>query len=311
MDMNWIKKGLIYQPDSTNWWSRKYALYPTPHFIEEDNIIRIYFGTIDDNFFGRISFIDVDANDPSKILFDPKNFILDLGTKGAFDDCGVSPASIVQIDGKTCLYYSGFCRSFQTPYHIFSGIAVMNDSGGFKRYSDVPVLDRTIDECFDKGGPIVIKENGIFKTWYVSGLRWETITSSLYTNKQMPVHVIRYGESKDGINWVTRPEICIDFASKEEFGFGRPWVIKDEGIYKMWYSIRSRNLPYRLGYAESADGLYWTRMDDSINLKISEAGWDSEMICYAAVIKANNHTYLFYNGNNHGETGFGYAVSQN
>jgi hypothetical protein len=31
------------------------------------------------------------------------------------------------------------------------------------------------------------------------------------------------------------------------------------------------------------------------------------MICYPAVIKIYDKTYLFYNGNNNGKTGFGYA----
>lgn len=305
--MNWVKKGLIFQPDPSLWWSRKYALYPTPVYIKDKNLLRIFFGCVDENMFGRISFIDLDPSDPSHIIYDPKKYVLDLGEKGAFDDCGVSPASVVSIGNQTFLYYSGFCRSFQSPYHIFSGLAVIDANGQCERYTDVPILDRTKGEYFDKAGQVVIEEDGIFKTWYVSGLRWETITSSLYTNKQMPVHVIRYGESKDGIHWKTYPHICIDFATEEEFGFGRPWVIKDGEVYKMWYSIRSRNLPYRLGYAESADGVHWTRMDEKISLRVSDDGWDSGMICYAAVISLEGKTYMFYNGNNHGETGFGYA----
>jgi hypothetical protein len=31
------------------------------------------------------------------------------------------------------------------------------------------------------------------------------------------------------------------------------------------------------------------------------------MVCYPAVVQVKGQTYLFYNGNNNGETGFGAA----
>jgi hypothetical protein len=75
----------------------------------------------------------------------------------------------------------------------------------------------------------------------------------------------------------------------------------------MWYSIRSHSRPYRIGYAESADGLCWERRDHEAGIEASASGWDSEMICYAAVIDVNGRRLLFYNGNRHGATGFGVA----
>jgi hypothetical protein len=75
----------------------------------------------------------------------------------------------------------------------------------------------------------------------------------------------------------------------------------------MWYSLRRKNITYRIGYAESKDGIHWERKDNEAGIDVSENGWDSEMICYPAVIKVKGKTYLFYNGNNNGVTGFGYA----
>ena len=41
----------------------------------------------------------------------------------------------------------------------------------------------------------------------------------------------------------------------------------------------------------------------------SQAGaWDSEMICFPYIQATKYGTYMFYNGNNNGETGFGAAV---
>jgi predicted GH43/DUF377 family glycosyl hydrolase len=305
--MEWIKKGLIFCPDGQNWWSTRYAMYPTPIYLPELNCIRVYYGTIDSEFYGRTSFIDLNADDPKQIHSNSNEVVLDLGIRGTFDDCGATPASILKIEGEYYFFYSGFCRSHKSPYQIFSGLAISKDAQTFQKFSKVPVLDRTDLEYFDRAGQSVIFDEGIYKSWYVSGVAWETLNTSLYSNKDMPVHTIRYATSKDCINWIAEPEPSINFLNEEEFGFGRPWVYKDGNIYKMWYSIRNRNLPYKIGYAESLNGIDWIRKDSQVGIEVSEHGWDSEMICYGAVINVKGRTFMFYNGNNHGDTGFGYA----
>ena len=62
-----------------------------------------------------------------------------------------------------------------------------------------------------------------------------------------------------------------------------------------------------IGYAESVDGLRWTRLDDQIDLSRSTSGWDAEMVCYTAIVNVNGNVYMFYNGNGNGKTGFGCA----
>jgi hypothetical protein len=122
-----------------------------------------------------------------------------------------------------------------------------------------------------------------------------------------PRYVVRSAESSDGVHWSDGGHVCINLEA-DEFGIGRPWVIRDVDRNRMWYSIRSHSRPYRIGYAESADGLSWKRLDDSVGITASESGWDSEMICYAAMIDVNEKRLTFYNGNRHGATGFGVAV---
>jgi hypothetical protein len=83
----------------------------------------------------------------------------------------------------------------------------------------------------------------------------------------------------------------------------------------MWYSYRQKrgyrsdkSSSYRLGYAESRDGIKWNRKDDQVGINVSPSGWDSEMIEYPFYYAQNDKEYLFYNGNGFGKTGFGYAV---
>ena len=65
---------------------------------------------------------------------------------------------------------------------------------------------------------------------------------------------------------------------------------------------------YRIGYAESQNGIDWDRMDEKAGIDLSLEGWDSEMISYPNVIKKENQLLMFYNGNGFGKSGFGYAT---
>jgi hypothetical protein len=94
-------------------------------------------------------------------------------------------------------------------------------------------------------------------------------------------------------------------------------VVKDAGRYKMFYSVRNRLKGYRIGYAESQDGVVWDRKDDKVGIDVSQTGWDAGVVFYASVLRARNQTYMFYNGNyensisQSGKSCLGYATMQN
>ena len=166
-------------------------------------------------------------------------------------------------------------------------------------------LNRDEIDPYSTFAPFVLKDKGIWKMWYVSLIKWEE-----KNNELKHYYHIKYAESLDGINWKKEGKICIDFKNTLEYAIARPCVIKRGNIYKMWYSYRAgeKNLTYRIGYAESMDGINWERMDEKMNLSISESGWDSEMICYAYLFEHDSKLYMLYNGNGYGKTGIGLAV---
>jgi hypothetical protein len=305
-DMNWIKKGLIYMPDGSLWWNKNYSILPTPIFIDSLNVIRVFFAVTCIENFGRITFIDLDPDNPSKIVNNPNIISLDIGIDGAFDDCGVNPSCVLKVGEKWHMYYAGYQRHYKTPYSILSGLATSNDGIYFQRQQNTPILERKNGELSLRSAPSVIIEQGIFKMIYVADHGWRELNSSIYKSKLMPMYSLKYAESYDGVNWVETSSAVL-IPEGDEFGFGRPYLIKEDNLYKLYYSIRSTNKTYRLGYAESNDCLNWTRKDDLMDIDVSEFGWDSEMICYPAVMKICDKTFLFYNGNNNGITGFGYA----
>jgi hypothetical protein len=137
--------------------------------------------------------------------------------------------------------------------------------------------------------------------WYLSCIGWDIVSG-----KPRHRYHIKYAESKDGIHWQREGIVCIDFASPDEYAISRPSVIKDGDRYKMWYSYRGEH--YRIGYAESDDGINWRRMDDVHGLEVSPQGWDSEMVEYPYIFDHYGTRYMLYNGNGYGKSGFGCAV---
>jgi len=144
----------------------------------------------------------------------------------------------------------------------------------------------------------------VFKLWYIAGSDWVTIGG-----KAMPKYELRYQESVDGIHWLPNGVVSMAITGEDEHGFGRPWVIKrGPEDYQLFYSIRRRSCAaYRLGYAESTDGVHWIRKDEEMGLDVEPGRFDSAAMMYSSVISVKGRTYCFYNGNNFGQDGFGVA----
>jgi len=303
MGVKWRKQGHIYAPDGELWWARSHAVLPTAEVV--DNTIRVYFASLDEHRYGRIGYVELDATDPKRILSEATEPVLDIGQPGAFDDSGVNPSCLVRVGRRRYLYYTGWQRCERVPYMLFTGLAT-GDAGGnvFTKYAPTPVLDRTPGESFSRAAPFVLIERGVFRMWYWSCESWSREEGGIhYTG------VIRYAESTDGIQWTAADRPCIAPDRPDDHSVGRPCVIVDCGVYRMWYSIRSASpAGYRIGYAESADRVTWTRKDREAGIHPADSGWDAEMICYPCVVDAGGRRYMFYNGNRRGATGFGYAV---
>jgi hypothetical protein len=274
---------------------------PTPEIVDE-HTIRVHFAALDDQKFGRPGWVDVDAANPVIVLREAEEPSLDLGALGAFDDSGVVPSFFAPVDGRRCLYYIGWQRCERVPYKMFTGLAEVA-AERFRRLTSAPLMDRTDAEPFLRANPTILLENNRYRAWYVSATGWTTVDGKPY-----PHYVIRHAESSDGLRWSDDGEVCIGHDSPDEFGISRPWVLRDPDCYRMWYAVRSRSAPYRIGYAESVDGLSWVRKDQEVGIQRSEAGWDAEMICFPAVIDVHGRRLMFYCGNRHGATGFGVAV---
>ncbi len=308
--MHWEKRGLIFAPKYQDGWMCSHAQVPLTDIIS-DQVIRIYFGTRDNLNRTRPTYIEVNANQPERILYAHDQPVMEIGALGSFDDCGVMPSQILNVGGVKYLLYTGWNTSTTVPYRNSIGLASSDDDGQtFTRLYQGPILDRTHNEPHFCATPFVLIENGIWRMWYLSCTKW-----MIYDNRPEPFYHIKYAESADGTHWNRSGRVCIDFKDSDEGGLARPTIIKDDDGYKMWYCYRgSRSYrtdmsqSYRVGYAESDDGIYWQRNDDKTGIDTSVNGWDSEMIAYPFVYCYSNKKYMLFNGNGFGKSGFGYAV---
>ncbi|MEM7034905.1 MAG: hypothetical protein AAF629_35525, partial [Chloroflexota bacterium] len=310
--MQWKKMGLIYKPDNVHPWSVSHAQVPIVDRVNDD-VLRIYFGTRDKTNRTVTTYIEVEADNPQHILYVHDKQCLGLGELGCFDDSGAMPSWIVNQGDLKYLYYIGWNTGVTVSYRNSIGLAVSHDQGRtFERMYPGPIMDRTKTEPQFCACPCVIVENGLWRMWYLSCVKW-----GVYKGHTEPFYHIKYAESHDGIHWDRQGIVAIDFKSDHEAGIVRSSVIKEDGLYRMWYSYRGykdyrteTTVSYRIGYADSNDGTTWTRKDEQVGLDISNTGWDSEMLAYPYVYRHKGETYMIYNGNGFGRSGIGYARLQ-
>lgn len=280
-------------------WAVSHAALPTVSHAGEHGF-DLYYSPRDGDGRAHIARARVDADLHVAAIDDEP--ALAPGRLGAFDDSGVTSSWITSHAGREYLYYTGWTRGVSVPFYFYVGLAVSEDGGQtFERVSRAPVLERSDVDPFLTASPCVLVEDGRWRMWYVSCVRWAI-------EDAQPKHWyhVKYAESDDGVHWSRDGTVCIDFKDESEYAIARPCVVRDGDLYRMWFSARGD--AYRLGYAESRDGISWERRDAEAGLKPAAAGPDSEMIAYPLVFDFKERRHMLYNGNGYGATGIGHAV---
>ncbi len=299
----WQKIGRIFTPGRADWMVT-HAQNPLPEPLG-GWVFRVHFASRDGLNRARGGYFDVDLRRPFDTLAVSEMPTLDLGELGAFDDCGVMPSSLVDLPGERRLYYTGWSKAVEVPFSFHIGLAVSVNGGlTYRRASRAPVLGRTHHDPFITGAPYVLLEQGLFRMWYISATKWEKTPEQ---PKPKHYYTVKYAESVDGLSWHTSDHLCIDYV-RDEYAIARPVVFKDGDRYHMWFTFRGGHDTYRVGTAESDDGVHWRRSAEPLGLDVASSGWDSNMICYAHPLRYDGALYALYNGNDYGLTGVGLAV---
>jgi hypothetical protein len=301
--VKWVKKGLVFSPAGQHEWVTSHAMLPIADWISDDRY-RIYFSGRDRVNRSLTGYAEIDIRDPKKSLILSPEPVLRLGALGAFDDNGVSPTWLVNHKNSKYLYYMGWNKGSVVRAAEVSGLAISNDGGRtFERYSRAPIIDRTDREPFlILVISCIMIEGNTWRMWYDSADTW--------LSPELPRYNIKYAESTDGIRWERKGIVSVDYKAPDETRVSRASVIKEDGIYQMWFCYAMGSGGYRMGYAESEDGISFERMDDRAGIHVSASGWDSEMVCYPHVFVHKGQKIMLYCGNGYGRTGFGCAVME-
>lgn len=297
----WKKLGRIFEPTGGLPWVKSHAMSPFAWPIGGDRY-RIYFAGRDDRGRSQVGYVEVSLSEPGRVLAASDGPVIPLGPLGSFDDSGVLASWLVGHGGRIYHYYGGWSLGVSVPFYCFTGLALSEDGGrSFTKVHGAPILDRCAADPYMNGSPCVVVREGRWRMWYYSATGWEMADGQ-------PKHYyhIRYAESDDGVTWRRDGRVAIGFESPDEYAIARPSVLWHRGRYRMWYSYRGE--AYRIGYAESADGYTWTRMDARAGIGAGPEAWDAESVEYSHVFEHDGRLYMLYNGNGYGKTGFGLAV---
>ena len=305
--MHWVKKGLIFKANGEFGWINSHA--QIPKVLVRDNCLRVYFSPRPVPGRSCIAMMDLSIDNPLDILHIYESPVLDHGEEGQFDEHGVMPNWVEEINGKVYLTYVGWSRRDSIPYSNWVGLACSEDGGlNFRKMFKGPILDRTPYETLSGTGLMCIKKEDIYYGFYANGTKWYKRNSGWDS-----AYEIVSAKSKDLIHWYDRNGIPLLPTKIENEANTVPTIVKIGNKFHMWFCYRGvedyhdGSQSYSIGYAWSNDLEHWNRNDDEAGIEKSVNGFDSKMMAYPCVVKVRNKYLMFYNGNGFGQSGFGYA----
>lgn len=299
----WRKLGRLYVPKGDGRHSKllTHAANPLPVHLDGD-VYRVFFSGRDIINRSSVGAVDIDLQKLSVIKEYQFPFFVH-GPVGTFFADGVSIGNCYEVDGTRFLLFMGWQNPVNKHWRGDIGRLIVTSEFTLELESSDPFMGS------DKIDPISLSYPWVqprastgYDMWYGSTRSWDA------GNGEM-LHVINHAFSHDGHDW-HRTGSCVPFELGVAQAFSRPTVVGNPiSGYEMWFSYRcGTGKKYRIGYAESENGITWRLANDKAGITVSDSGWDSEMIEYPFVFDHKGMRYMLYNGNDYGKTGFGLAV---
>lgn len=232
---------------------------------------------------------------------DSDNPCLSLGPPGDFDDAHVFAPCVAYEKASFAMWYCG-SRGAVGDRVFELGLATSLDGIRFAKHPQSPVLSfgdgqRSIltPALLRHPDGSVCRENGKLRIWF----------SACDFPSGNALHTLHEATSADGVGWTPPSGALLE-------NVYAPTVIKEQGVYRMWYADVSRD-PWAFRYATSADGICWeVASGDVMTL---DQGWERQRLFYPTVIKAEGRYLMWYGSYTHqpGEemkTALGFAASE-
>jgi predicted GH43/DUF377 family glycosyl hydrolase len=211
-------------------------------------------------------------------------------------------SSVIEVDGTYHMYFWGREDPAADPLYWYWDIGHATSPDGVTWVMDPanPVLVRgAAGEWDDHAAAFaaVIHDGSQFRMWYTGG--------------DGEVGRVGYATSPDGSTWTKHPgNPVMDVGASGAFDDLGVWpgeVLFDGSRYRMWYTgahgTISSDWDWRIGYAESDDGLSWIRHPAPV---LEPAGWEGTIVYAPAVLFDGARYHMWYTA---GGVDIGYAVS--
>jgi predicted GH43/DUF377 family glycosyl hydrolase len=220
---------------------------------------------------------------------------------GTWDETTVEFPMVLRENGQYKMWYTG--------WHLGPplGIGYATSPDGIHWTKDTtnnPVMSAGT-AVWEAGGPsyctVLPVQGGGYKMWYTG------------FNSQGDYPAIGYAESVNGITWqrpLSNPVLTTGSSGEWDERFvALPRVLYHDGIYYMWYTGGKSwvDPPWHIGLAVSADGIAWTKYNDSTTtnhpyaesdpvLSPSQGQWDGDFIEAGTIMLIGDTLHMWYDG---------------
>ncbi len=241
-----------------------------------------------------------------KITKHPANPVLDVAGSD-IESVAVYEPWVMNINGCYTMWYGGRGKGRDEICVAFS-----IDGINWRRHEGNPVLttgDEPSGWAYSKiTRPSVVIVDGIYHMWY-SSVEPPPDTGKPPLDRQAAR--IGHASSSDGIHWnkCAANPVLSPTESWELLSLQCPNVLYEDCRYKMWFCGGRRYETDAVGYAESVDGIAWTKHPGN-PLFHAQGGWEGHKIGPLTVVRADNWYYAFYNAYDDADKGDGCGYSR-
>jgi hypothetical protein len=308
----WRRRGVVVAPPATHGWWRRSAGIPTCLPLADD-LWRVWFGGRDAHGRAGVLCADLDPRDGLRVRAVHDVPTLGRGAAGAFDEAGLWVSAVVADGDRLLAWYTGMRLGGEGRYALAIGLAESRDGGlTFRKPGDGPVLASAPDHASFATTPCVRRTPAGYAMWYSHGLGWRDVGG-----RREPFYELRVAHSRDGIAWMPAAAPALSIDGTPWGGLTRPWL-DDDGA-TLWFSARGP-AAFR-GPSADAYRLYRAPVDgERVRAGAIEpvdfvppprpGDWDGWMQVAPCVVRAGGRRVLFYNGDDFGAAGFGWAEAE-